>query len=206
MNGDYLYLKESGENVPALESFYLANSEDSLFKVKKDKSEEIKDKNNQFVYEKWPSRNRFFCRGRLMMGPKVDNAKLLFNLISLAVFLMPYYLMICPRLWIVGMKLLPIFNGLLSLVTFIFLFLVVFTDPGIIPRKKTYEMLGESLPEKFNLDEKRRSYLARNYYVRDSPDKKSLMIKLPDGANVIIKYCETCEIYRPPRASHCRLL
>jgi len=64
----------------------------------------------------------------------------------------------------------------------IFWFMVTtFTDPGIIPRGKKPEAGSAA---KF--------------------PHSTRSVKQPDGSFLMETYCETCHIWRPPRASHCR--
>lgn len=83
-------------------------------------------------------------------------------------------------------------GGVGLVVVFIYLFGMVISsflvsalrDPGIIPRK---------------LDPDPPMYHAESW---DEPMQREVTIgKEP----VPIKYCETCQVYRPPRTSHCRL-
>lgn len=78
---------------------------------------------------------------------------------------------------------------------FCFLFLTSCRDPGIIPR-------NVQLPE---LDE---SFTQSTEWLND----KAFDIKLPrtrdvkiNGMSIKVKFCETCLLYRPPRASHCSI-
>ncbi|WZZ55626.1 hypothetical protein YC2023_055733 [Brassica napus] len=67
---------------------------------------------------------------------------------------------------------------------FTFLFLTSSRDPGIIPRNK-------EAPEAEGLDMLSKTKL---------PVTKDVLV---NGYTVNVKFCETCLLYRPPRASHC---
>ena len=69
---------------------------------------------------------------------------------------------------------------------FTFLFLTSSRDPGIIPRNK-------EAPESEPLDILSNTKLPRTKDV------------LVNGRTVKVKFCETCLLYRPPRASHCSI-
>ncbi|WVF71514.1 hypothetical protein IAT40_006320 [Kwoniella sp. CBS 6097] len=134
----------------------------------------------------------FFCGGRLMTGGD--------NYMSLAVVLV--VLMGLSGVWIgtTGAWLwehgreygLVTGGGVAITIIFAYLFLLCFTsllasafrDPGIIPRKLDLD------PPSFQNDDYWEAY------------PRELTVK--DG-KITVKYCETCESYRPPRSSHCRL-
>ncbi|KAF3556793.1 hypothetical protein F2Q69_00017686 [Brassica cretica] len=73
---------------------------------------------------------------------------------------------------------------LLTVLDFTFLFLTSSRDPGIIPRNK-------EAPEAEGLDMLSKTKL---------PVTKDVLV---NGYTVNVKFCETCLLYRPPRASHC---
>lgn len=133
------------------------------------------------LYNIWPGNNRFFLSGRLMSGPKSDNCHYLFVIFLIVGISIVFFVLVMPYLWDNVSPILPCFIIYLFASTLTFLFFTTFTDPGIIPSKKILELTMGVVPENFRADEKRnrRSGKARR------------------------KYCRTCEIYRPGRASHC---
>lgn len=74
---------------------------------------------------------------------------------------------------------------------FTFLFLTSTTDPGIIPRNKEapYEVINQSL-----------EWMSNKVGNTKLPRTRDVMV---NGFTVKVKYCDTCKLYRPPRASHC---
>ena len=56
--------------------------------------------------------------------------------------------------------------------------MTVFSDPGIVPRRPVKQNFGNSVPPRF----------------------QDVVI---NGFSVRLKYCMTCNIYRPPRTVHC---
>ncbi|KAL7074507.1 hypothetical protein ACQ4LE_006329 [Meloidogyne hapla] len=65
-----------------------------------------------------------------------------------------------------------------------------FTDPGILPRASKAEILEYNLMRKMATTRAERNLL------------KERVIDI-NGCNVLVKFCVTCKIFRPPRASHC---
>ncbi|KAM7258708.1 hypothetical protein ACFE04_014449 [Oxalis oulophora] len=152
------------------------------------------------LYQVWKGNNKFGCGGRIILGP--DGSSL-----YLTVFLIG-----CPAL-VFCMKMLflmdkadphfetPIFIiGLtLTILDFIFLSLTSCRDPGIIPRN------GQPPPDSDC------PYDASTHSV-DWVNTKTPDLKLPrtrdilvNGHSMKIKFCDTCLLYRPPRASHCSI-
>ena len=80
---------------------------------------------------------------------------------------------------------------------FIFLFMTSGRDPGIIPRN--------SLPPE--ADEADLTTPSMEWVNHRTPNLKIPRIKdiTINGYSVKVKFCETCLLYRPPRASHCSI-
>lgn len=81
---------------------------------------------------------------------------------------------------------------------FTFLFMTSFRDPGIIPRNSHILETDESLDI--------------NSASMEWPNSKSNSPKIDkvkdvivNGRTVKVRFCETCLLYRPPRASHCSI-
>lgn len=125
------------------------------------------------IYEVWPSRNRFFCSGRLMLGPSQDQKFFNFTLFSLVILELLFILFICPYLWYEVSIMIPLLSIQLFALSLFFMGLTMMTDPGIIPRKEIFLALGE-VPEQF---------------ITEGEEKK--------------KFCKTCQIYKPLRSNHC---
>lgn len=152
------------------------------------------------VYEVWPeigSSNRFACCGRCVTGPQID---LWYNLCAWFFILVPtglYFVICTDHLWQRGLFPLPILTGVVLLTTIIFLLLTSCTDPGILPRRRLRQMLP-------GLEEEVSNMLAL---------PEDLQNIVADGLNPPIlpevrqaqgyKWCSTCQVVRPPRASHC---
>jgi palmitoyltransferase ZDHHC9/14/18 len=138
------------------------------------------------AYQDWPSKNKFFCGGRCISGPDRKLFWTTFFLIILpeGLFLgttVPSLLRLLSVAWIVVTV-----NGLLTVHCLVLFFVCGCMDPGIIPRQPPIPGLDEN---PFTYEEKR------------PPPFKNILV---DDVQLQIKYCETCNLYRPPRAHHCR--
>ncbi|KAG5054960.1 hypothetical protein JHK85_007470 [Glycine max] len=81
---------------------------------------------------------------------------------------------------------------------FIFLFMTSGRDPGIIPRNAHPPELDEPLD--INTP-------SMEWVNNRAPNLKLPRVKdvLVNGHTVKVKFCDTCLLYRPPRASHCSI-
>ncbi|CAN1337794.1 Probable protein S-acyltransferase 3 [Linum perenne] len=148
------------------------------------------------LYQLWKGNNKFLCGGRLVFGP--DAASLF-----LTSFLIggPAITFCFKMLLMIGKD--PAFNypvlvggWVLLVMDFAFLFMTSSRDPGIIPRNSKPPEMDESLD--LTSMEWVNNRLA-NYKL---PRTKDVFI---NGYSVKVKFCETCLLYRPPRASHCSI-
>lgn len=76
-----------------------------------------------------------------------------------------------------------------------FLFLTSTRDPGIVPRNTKPPVVENASLDSFPTD----------WIVDANPELKLPRTKdaTVNGCTVKVKYCDTCLLYRPPRASHC---
>ncbi|KAG8462313.1 hypothetical protein KFE25_012133 [Diacronema lutheri] len=126
-------------------------------------------------YKTWPGKNRFYCGGRVMTGPKEDDH---LKMGTWAAMLLPVALFMGAAGADLLLELRPLFYALCVLVFLDISLLVAtsYSDPGIIPRQP------HARPEKGNH--------FRSYDV--------------GGTRVTELWCTTCSLYRPPGCSHCR--
>eukprot|EP00035_Acanthoeca_spectabilis_P037902 m.48382 g.48382 ORF g.48382 m.48382 type:complete len:309 (+) comp8912_c0_seq4:491-1417(+) len=136
------------------------------------------------LWQRWPGRNFFLCDGRTMTGPTLTGFYFTFGLCLLTITLFNVYS--APFLWDEVSPSIPIICGYFTLMALVFLLRTTFSDPGIIPRAGTQEA---DLVLPLTSEEKR-------------PRIREVKI---NGQTQLLKFCETCCIYRPPRASHCRI-
>ncbi|XP_017769845.1 PREDICTED: probable palmitoyltransferase ZDHHC14 isoform X2 [Nicrophorus vespilloides] len=144
-------------------------------------------------WEVFAGRNRFYCNGRLMTAPHSGMFLLTVFLITGTSVL--FFIYDCTYLAVNVTIAIPIIGGLLFLFTISALLRTSLTDPGIIPRA-TFEEAAyvEKQIEVTNS--------ANSPTYRPPPRTKEVLVK---GQTVKLKYCFTCKIFRPPRASHCSL-
>lgn len=134
-----------------------------------------------FTTEGFGGRNRVWFGGRSITGPSLRGIVLSFGTIALTAILA----IVITFPWLLqnhkafGIPVFVIF--LLALLTSLQSgFLTGTTDPGIIPRSLTppFDMLRTP----------------------GSPRERHIVLR---GRTITVKYCETCQIWRPPHASHC---
>lgn len=153
------------------------------------------------VYEVWHhlgGRNRFFCWGRCVTGPRMDigyNCCAWWSILTPTIF---FFVACAEHFWSHNStKWLPILTVVTLAFTIIFLLLTSYTDPGIIPRH-SLQIAVEGLEEEVaqaigctsvNID------LATSDPVCNLSESQQ---------NMGYKWCPSCKVIRPPRASHCR--
>ena len=138
---------------------------------------EIKLKNYQY----WRGKNAFFCDGYIMCGPSSYKRYLfIFLLIILPTILEILFVTLSYSSILVSL-LLSLFEFLIFSII-IYLFLKISTkNPGYLLRNESY----------FNAKETKMK-------------SKKIIYSNVRGFMKKIKFCETCVVYRPPKASHCR--
>ncbi|GKV32683.1 hypothetical protein SLEP1_g41275 [Rubroshorea leprosula] len=149
------------------------------------------------LYQVWKGNNKFGCGGRLVLGPDAGSLCLTSFLIGCPA------LTFCIRMLVIFKDEDPHFGypvlsvGLfLTLLDFIFLFMTSAGDPGILPRNSHPVELDEGLSSTPSMD------WANNRTYLKIPRMKDVIV---NGHTVKVKFCETCLLYRLPRASHCSI-
>ncbi|NXX26535.1 ZDHC9 Palmitoyltransferase, partial [Nicator chloris] len=144
-------------------------------------------------WEKLPGRNTFCCDGRIMMARQkgIFYLTLILILGTCALF----FAFECRYLAVQLSPAIPVFAAVLFLFAMATLLRTSFSDPGVIPR---------ALPDEAAFIEM--EIEATNGTVpqgqRPPPRIKNFQI---NNQIVKLKYCYTCKIFRPPRASHCSI-
>ncbi|NXH23009.1 ZDHC9 Palmitoyltransferase, partial [Bucco capensis] len=144
-------------------------------------------------WEKLPGRNTFCCDGRIMMARQKGIFYLTLFLILGTCAL--FFAFECRYLAVQLSPAIPVFAAVLFLFSMATLLRTSFSDPGVIPR---------ALPDEAAFIEM--EIEATNGTVpqgqRPPPRIKNFQI---NNQIVKLKYCYTCKIFRPPRASHCSI-
>ncbi|KAI8883417.1 zf-DHHC-domain-containing protein [Backusella circina FSU 941] len=142
-------------------------------------------------YQLFPGRTRFFCGGRLLTSR--DYWAFIVAIFLLVTPSVLFGIFTCPFLWMHVHPALPIVFLYLFLLSLASMLKTSWTDPGIIPRNLDPSPIQEEL------DEQASGVYNSSIWTQAAP--KEIVIK---GVAWTLKYCETCRLYRPPRASHCR--
>ncbi|XP_004309653.1 PREDICTED: probable protein S-acyltransferase 1 isoform X1 [Fragaria vesca subsp. vesca] len=148
------------------------------------------------LYRVWKGNNKFLCGGRLVFGH--DGASLYLTSFLIGCPALTF----CIRMLVIRHQAhydYPVFTAglLLTVLDFIFLFLTSGRDPGIIPRNSRppeSDGVCESTPSMEWINNKGSSMKL--------PRIKDVQV---NGHTVKVKFCDTCLLYRPPRASHCSI-
>jgi palmitoyltransferase ZDHHC9/14/18 len=144
-------------------------------------------------WEVFPGRNKFCLDGKIIMGP--DVTVFYINIFLIVGTTIIFLVFDCPYLTFRVSPLIPIATIILFVFVMSTLLKTSFTDPGIIPRATPDEAM----------------YIEKQIKItscgdvpteRPPPRTKEVFIR---GQSVKLKYCFTCKIFRPPRASHCSL-
>lgn len=142
-------------------------------------------------WEVFPGKNKFCCNGRVITGnqPVIFYVTLFLIIIVTGLF----FGSDCPYLAVNLSPAIPVAGILLFLFVISSLLRTSCTDPGIIPRATSQE--ADNLEKQ---TETTNSVGGRDMF--QPPRMRELTI---NGVLIKLKYCPTCRIFRPPRASHC---
>ncbi|XP_010525442.1 PREDICTED: probable protein S-acyltransferase 2 [Tarenaya hassleriana] len=150
------------------------------------------------IYQLWPGNNKFCCGGRLIFGPDASSVLLTMCMIGAPsigfcvrmIYLIRHHDHLFNSLVLAGAVLLTVLD-------FTFLFLTSARDPGIIPRnKEAPEAEGADVPTQS------KEWVSNKLINAKLPRTKDIIV---NGYTVKVKFCDTCLLYRPPRASHCSI-
>eukprot|EP00741_Cyanophora_paradoxa_P013885 tig00020713_g13403.t1 len=87
----------------------------------------------RMLYQVWPSKNKFFCGGRIMSGPELH--ALCYTFLWLTIPSVIYFVFLCPHLYAHVSSFFFWGPFLLYIATMILFFGTACSDPGIIPRQ-----------------------------------------------------------------------
>jgi len=161
------------------------------------------------LYNVWPSRNKFFCRGLMMTGGETElgitpNCSVP-NLCAWTCILAPcslYFIWVFPHLWSQGIYAMPAATLVVFLMASGFLLATCCSDPGIIPRREVIIATGSAAKLQAALGY---DALASDTVPLDGRlDSRGSKGAIPEHLEKRgYRWCRTCRIIRPPRASHC---
>eukprot|EP00127_Corallochytrium_limacisporum_P004739 Clim_evm93s172 gene=Clim_evmTU93s172 len=134
----------------------------------------------------------FLCGGRCVTAP--DNTAMIVAEIIIHVPIFMYFYYVAPDFHAWGYDILWFLIFWLYILSQTTLFATALMDPGILPRAGKYEAAhNEQGTYTLNEETGRWEYKA--------PEREK-QVRV-NGLNVKLKWCYTCKIFRPPRASHC---
>lgn len=147
------------------------------------------------LYKLWPSNSQFHCKGHCMSG----NHNAFFFTLTWLLVLIPtagYFSFAFERQFFCAVVVLMLF-----ITTCTFFLLTSCSDPGVIPRRPVILALGQDHVERLT------ELLGCNPLGEGEPSKdfksnETCMLTKAD-VNSGCKWCHTCQIVRPARASHC---
>lgn len=151
------------------------------------------------LYKIWLGNNKFLMKGKLMTGPKSDRVANTVAWTFILVFSAAFFAGAFRFLLQDVTFLLPIISIYLFVSTVSFFLLTSFTDPGVIPRRCVWEINGE-VPWPFNGRPQKDSIESINTQTMNDGSKGRFI-----NRNNGMVYCPICEIWKPPKASHCNL-
>uniref|UniRef100_A0A7S4W2V5 Palmitoyltransferase n=1 Tax=Alexandrium monilatum TaxID=311494 RepID=A0A7S4W2V5_9DINO len=133
---------------------------------------------------KFYGNNKVFCRGRLISGPDIRScaASVLMIAVPSTIWHIEVGMWYAERYTIVISAVI----GLMQAASLVLLICTAFSDPGIMPRQKDFQEQYDAKTRTFRAKQPPRYF---EVLVRGHPFK--------------LKYCTTCNIYRPPRCVHC---
>nr|CAD2165657.1 unnamed protein product [Meloidogyne enterolobii] len=141
-------------------------------------------------WQEHQGRNKFFFNGRCVSSRQ--NLLFMFTFSLLLLVMCMFYIFCLPFLTIKIGLFVPIFMVILFLLVISTMLRAAFTDPGIIPRASAAEI------SEYNLIKK----MAKTPEERELLNERIVNI---NGCGVLVKFCITCKIFRPPRSSHCSI-
>ncbi|GJN06318.1 hypothetical protein PR202_ga24036 [Eleusine coracana subsp. coracana] len=159
------------------------------------------------LYRVWKGSNKFLCGGRLIFGPDAGSLFLSTILITSPLVGLCFQCITklnseTPEKQVLGLPVLVV-TVLLGLANFSFLLLTSSRDPGIVPRN--------ARPPEPSVDDDAAATPSTEWVMMHAANQHLRLPRTRDvvvggGGHVVrVKYCDTCLLYRPPRASHCSI-
>ncbi|XP_065908352.1 palmitoyltransferase ZDHHC9-like [Dysidea avara] len=143
-------------------------------------------------WKKWPGNNSFYFDGRFMTAKQAG--VLFFVLILIAIVAVLFFAFDARYLAKEVNPIFPIIGVLLLFYCVAFLLRTGCIDPGIVPRASQTEanyFIKLSTPDPIS---------GAQGFVGTPARYKTVVV---NGLEVKLKFCVTCNLFRPPRATHC---
>jgi len=122
-----------------------------------------------------------------------NNCVFVMTVVLVVVTSVLFFIFDCPFLFKELSPAIPAIAGWLFLVVMVTLLKTAFMDPGIIPRATIEE--SNYFEKTYGAPQEKEVY---------RPPPRTLDVEV-NGQPLQLKYCFTCKIFRPPRASHCSM-
>lgn len=132
------------------------------------------------LWKIWPSRNKIFLDGLCITGPQVSMLGVTFLLVCLPTLL--WRIVAYDYLFLYTTPALPRLTISCFVLSLALLLRVSCSDPGILPRRDVAKALRPEVPE--------------------GPELERLVDPFANTGGA--KWCPTCRVHRPLRASHCQ--
>lgn len=150
----------------------------------------------QRLWEVWPAKSQFFCDGRCITGPFHGATMCAWICILLPSTI--YAIFALPRCWRDWHPMVPIAAIAVFGLTVLLLLFTCCTDPGVLPRRSLLLATGTADELSAVLGY---NVLGTSNNSSGADDDRGLIS--PELAGKGYRWCRTCQIVRPPRASHC---
>jgi len=141
----------------------------------------MSESKGRYLYEVWPGNNNIYCNGRFITGPDrfcfwLAEFLILGPTILFWVFAEgPLFMSFPPPSTVFIVAILLGIGNIFTTIAMVYShFKAAFVDPGIMLR------------------------------TRDEVPENTVREEEVDGKQVVISFCKTCRIWKPPRAHHCR--
>ncbi|KAI3760677.1 hypothetical protein L1987_51075 [Smallanthus sonchifolius] len=156
------------------------------------------------LYQVWRGSNRFFCAGRLIFGPDVSS--LILTIVLVGGPALAFCIKVLHTINVIEKDgkdshywyIVLLVAALLTCLDILFLLLTSSRDPGIIPRNTK----PPESEEAFDMNTPSMEWINDKTPHLRLPKTKEVTV---NGHSVNVKYCDTCMLYRTPRASHCSI-
>lgn len=149
------------------------------------------------LYQIWRGRNKFLCGGRLVFGP--DAGSVILSTVLIGGPALTFCIKMLMRISEVDFwygRVVLTTGFFLTILDLTFLYMTAARDPGIVPRSNRPP-----------IDCEIESVRSLDWASCGTPSFKIPRTKdvFVNGHTVRVKFCDTCLLYRPPRASHCSI-